>query len=755
MTTTIAPPAPAQVEPETRPIPTAGPPPDPRTDADGAERTVAGPSTPARRGRLGRLLLGPDGQPVWQRPLFALLLLATAALYLVNLSASGYANEFYAAAVKAGTQSWKALLFGSLDSANSITVDKPPASLWFMAISGRILGFSSFSLLLPQALMGVGTVALVYAAVKRWSGAAAGLIAGSLVALTPVAALMFRFDNPDALLTLLMAASVYCMVRAIDSHKRGGGIGWLIGAGVIVGFAFLTKMGEALLVVPALGLAYLVAGPVTLWPRIRNLVAAAGALVVSAGWYIALVAIWPAADRPYIGGSTTNSLLELALGYNGLGRLEGGDGNGGGGGGGNGFGGSTGLLRMFNSDFRGEISWLLPAALFALAVGLWYTRRAPRTDKIRASLMLWGGYLVVTALVFSYMSGTIHPYYTIVLAPPIGALIAIGGREMWRRRANLVDRILLAVMIVGTGFWAARLLEIEDSSWLAWLPMTILAVSFAAGALLVVSGGWLRRAAVVAVTVGALAAVSGSAVWTVATAAQPHSGSIPTSGPSGAAQGGFGGGNGGPGGAGGRGGFGGGTGGPGGGGQGGPGGTGGFPGAQGGSGSTERWVGLDRKWYGLNRCRLDWRGHRHDGPGCRLDRNGHHWKWHRRNRIRHWRSCGHRFEHDRFRQLDPPVAGVHEHHMGGGRDRLAVGGDVRAQHRQGRDGNRRVHRFGQLPDPRAVQAVRRGRQDRLLHRRRWDGRRRTRRLRLCVGDHPVGRAELHRRRPSATRPSTT
>jgi 4-amino-4-deoxy-L-arabinose transferase-like glycosyltransferase len=560
MTTTMAPPPTA--EPVTAPVPVARP--STPTEPCGGDGDAGNRSPRSPRGRIGRIVWGPADRPVWQRPLLALLLLATAALYLVNLTASGYANEFYAAAVKAGTQSWKALLFGSLDAGNSITVDKPPASLWLMALSGRLFGFSSFSLLLPQALMGIGTVAVVYGAVRRWSGAAAGLVAGALVAATPVAALMFRFDNPDALLTLLMAGSVYCTVRAIDSTKRGGGLGWLIAAGAIVGLGFLTKMGEALLVVPALGLAYLVCAPVALWPRVRNLLLAAAALVLAAGWYVALVAIWPAADRPYIGGSTTNSLLQLALGYNGLGRLEGGNGNGGGGGG---FGGSTGLLRMFGSDFRGEISWLLPAALFALAVGLWYTRRAPRTDKVRAALLLWGGYLLVTAGVFSFMSGTIHPYYAVVLAPPIAALVAIAGREMWLRRAHVADRALLAVMIAGTGFWSARLLEIEDSSFLSWLPVLILAVSFGAAALLIVSGGWLRRAAVVAVTVGALAAASGTTVWAVATAAQPHSGSIPTSGPSGASQGGPGGGRGGlPGGS--RGGF--------------PGGDGGFPGGDGG-----------------------------------------------------------------------------------------------------------------------------------------------------------------------------
>ncbi len=166
---------------------------------------------------LRHLVRGPADSPRWARPLLWILLAGTAALYLVDLSSSGYANDFYAAAVKSGTESLKAWLFGSLDSANAITVDKPPVSLWLMVLSARIFGFSSFSMLLPQALLGVGTVGVVHAAVRRWSGPAAGLIAGALVALTPVAALMFRFNNPDALLVFLMALAAYGVVRAIDA----------------------------------------------------------------------------------------------------------------------------------------------------------------------------------------------------------------------------------------------------------------------------------------------------------------------------------------------------------------------------------------------------------------------------------------------------------------------------------------------------------------------------------------------------------
>ena len=519
--------------------------PIPETQADAATPTT-GPAedtvASARRG-LGQVLLGPADQPPWARPLLITLLLAAAALYLIGLTASGYANDFYAAAVKAGTQSWKAWLFGSLDSGNAITVDKPPASLWIMVASARLFGFSSFSLLLPQALMGVGTVGAVFAAVRRWSGPVAGLVAGALMAATPVAAVMFRFDNPDALLTLLLALSCYFIVRGVDSTKSGGGVGWLVWAGVAVGFAFLAKMGEALLVVPALGLTYLVAGPVGIWRRLRNLFVALVAMVLSAGWFVVLVQWWPAADRPFIGGSTTNSLLQLALGYNGIGRLDGGEGNVGGGAfGGSLFGGAPGILRLFGSEFRGEIAWLLPAALFALVIGLVYSARAPRTDRLRASVILWGGYLLVAGTVFSYMSGTIHPYYMVALAPPIAALPAVVGRELWLRRDSMRSRALLALMIAGTGMWASHLLGEVAPQWMTWLRPTILAVSFGAAALLAASGGWLRGAAAVALTVGALGAVSATTVYTVATAATPHTGSIPTSGPASVGGGGLGGG---------------------------------------------------------------------------------------------------------------------------------------------------------------------------------------------------------------------
>ncbi|WAL66012.1 glycosyltransferase family 39 protein [Amycolatopsis cynarae] len=486
-------------------------------------------------------------RPRWVRPAVSVLLLATAALYLWNLSASGYANDFYAMAVQAGTKNWVSLFFGSLDPGNTITVDKPPASLWLMALSGRIFGFSSWSMLMPDALCGVGSVALVYATVRRLSGPAAGLLAGAVLALTPVAALMFKFNNPDALLVLLMVVGAYCTVRALE----GASTGWLLLAGVAIGFGFLTKMLQAFLVLPAFALVYLVAAPASLGKRLWQLLGAAVAVVVSAGWWLAAVALWPASSRPYIGGSTNNSALELALGYNGLGRIFGGDGNhagGGGMGGGNAmFGGASGLGRMFGQSFGTEISWLLPAALIALVAGLWFTRYAPRTHPGRASLLLWGGWTVVTGLVFSFMNGIIHPYYSVALAPGIAGLIGVGSVELWRGRHNFPARIVLALMVAATGIWDFILLD-RDSSWLPWLRYLVLVLAALVTGALLFGADRLRRAGVVLAAAAVVSGMLGSTAYAITTASTGHTGSTPASGPG--TRGGFGGMGGGPGGAG-------------------------------------------------------------------------------------------------------------------------------------------------------------------------------------------------------------
>ena len=404
--------------------------------------------------RLRRLLRGRADDPAWARPSLLGLLAATALLYLWALSASGWANDFYSAAAQAASVSWKAFFFGSSDASNFITVDKPPAALWVMGLSARLFGVNSWSLLVPQALMGVATVALLYATVRRWFGPAAGLLAGAVTALTPVATLIFRFNNPDALLVLLLVAAAYAVVRALED----GATRWLVLAGALVGFGFLAKQLQTLLVVPAFALVYLAAAPGSLGRRLGQLVAAGAAMVASAGWWVAIVELTPASMRPYIGGSQTNSILELTFGYNGFGRLTGNETGSVGGGPGGGWG-QTGWGRMFGAEVGGQVAWLLPAALVLLAAGLWLTRRAPRTNRARAAFALWGGWLVVTGLVFSFMQGIFHAYYAVALAPAVGALVGMGATGLWEIRHSLVARWWLVGTVGVTAVWSWVLLR--------------------------------------------------------------------------------------------------------------------------------------------------------------------------------------------------------------------------------------------------------------------------------------------------------
>jgi 4-amino-4-deoxy-L-arabinose transferase-like glycosyltransferase len=462
------------------------------------------------------------------------LLALTAVLCLWNVTRNGWANDFYAAAVQAGTKSWQAFFFGSFDSSNFITVDKTPASLWVMELSGRIFGFSQWSMMVPQALEGVASVGLLYTAIRRWFGAPAGLIAGLALALTPVAALMFRFNNPDALLVLLMTAAAYTLVRAVE-HGRTK---WLVFGGLLLGFAFLAKMLQAFLIVPGFALTYLWAGPPRLGRRIWQTVLMGVGIIVGAGWWILAAELTPAADRPYFGGSTDNNILQLAIGYNGLGRLDGSEtGSIGGGGNGQGasFGGSTGILRLFQDEFGGQISWLLPAALISFVAMLWVTRRAVRTDRTRAAALMWGGWVLVTGLVFSFMSGIIHPYYMVALAPGIAALVGIGATALWQARLGLAGRITAGAAIVATALWAYVLLD-RTPTWLPWLRWVIVIAGVAAAAAVLAAPyltGTAARRALVLVPVGLamVAGLAGPAAYALDTVNSTHTGAIPSAGP--------------------------------------------------------------------------------------------------------------------------------------------------------------------------------------------------------------------------------
>ncbi|MCP9274670.1 ArnT family glycosyltransferase [Mycolicibacterium arenosum] len=469
----------------------------------------------------------------WRPAYLVVLLFATAVLYLWNITINGMGNQFYAAAAQAGSRSWKALLFGSLDAQNFITVDKPPLSQWVMGLSGRLFGFSSASMLVPEAVMAVGAVALLYAAVARLGGRWAGLLAGAALALTPVAVLMFRFNNPDAAMVLLMTAAAYCTVRALQSH--GGR--WMALAGGAVGLAFLAKMLEGVMVAPALAAAYLLAAPVSMRRRWLHLAGSAAAFVASAGWFVVLTLLWPASARPYLAGSTDDNFMNLVLGYNGFARVLG-----------HNHPGALDVqanpfpskmlgsptptfLRLVSGEFGYEIGWLLPTALVAAVLVVLARGRAPRTDPARAGAVLFGGWLVVDALVLTLMHGMVHPYYSLSIAPPIAALVALGGHELWAHRESVWYRAAFAAVVASTGVFGWWILS-RNAHWLPELRWAIPAVTVVAAALLVLSGRALRGRTAGAVLGLAVAGVlAGPAAYSLATVDVAHRGGGPSVGP--------------------------------------------------------------------------------------------------------------------------------------------------------------------------------------------------------------------------------
>ena len=493
--------------------------------------------------------------PLWRRISLGALLVGTTILYLWNLSINGWANSFYSAAIQAGSQSWKAWFFGSSDMANSITVDKPPASLWLPAISVRVFGLNSWAILVPNVLMGVAAVALLYWTTRKYLGHWAGILAGTVLALTPVAALLFRFNNPEALRILLMVAAVWATLKAIDD----GRLRWMILTGVFVGFGFLTKQLQVMLIVPPLALTYLAFGQHGWVRRIGDLFAALGAMIVSAGWWILAVELWPASSRPWIGGSQNNSILELTLGYNGFGRLNGnergsvvpggrgggameaatggmagpggmgGPGGGPGGGGpGGGMWGQTGWLRMFEPAQGGQIAWLIPSALVLAIAAFVVIGRARRTDMRRAYLTVWTLWLLVTMVVFSFMAGIFHSYYTAALAPAVAAVLAGGAAICWRARETLWVRIVLAAAVWIAAAWGFALLA-RSPDFVPWLRWVVLIVGIVGGLVMLVAHRPYLSALGIALALAT--ALAGPTAYTLNTVSTAKQGSIISAGP--------------------------------------------------------------------------------------------------------------------------------------------------------------------------------------------------------------------------------
>ncbi|MDQ0760992.1 glycosyltransferase family 39 protein [Streptomyces canus] len=526
--------------------------PHPHTETVSADRPP--PAPPAA---------SPDKAPRWSLPTLLAILVLAGVLYSWNLSGAGL-NSFYSSAIYSGTQSWKAWFFGSLDAGNFLTVDKPPFALMIMGLSCRVFGFGTWQMMLPEVAAALGTIWILHASVKRVFGHAAAAIAALVLALTPITVAINRDNNPDTILVLLMVGGAALALRAVRTDRLLP----LIGSAVLFGLAFNTKMLQGYIALPAVFAVYVYASRLGWRRKAVNLALAAGALAVSSFWWATAVSLVPADDRPYIGGSTDGSAWNLIMGYNGLGRVLGGEGNGGGGGGGGGtFAGTAGLGRMFNDILGGQISWLIPFAFLALVAGLVLCGRAPRTDATRAALVLWGGWLVLHYLTFAMAEGTMHPYYTTALAPGIAALTGAGGVMLWRafRGGDARWSWVLPAGLAVTGIWAIVLLR-RATGWNTWLwpAVGVVMVLAIVGLFVFRTAGSGTRARLLGVSVVAaiVAALAGPTAYAASPAFSTTTGGMggtnPTAGPS------TGGGMGGPGGGGGRGGFGGNGGGPGG-----------------------------------------------------------------------------------------------------------------------------------------------------------------------------------------------
>ncbi len=516
-------------------------------------------ASPEDEDRPGRVGWGPWAQ---------LAVTAVAgALYLSNLSVNGLGNPYYAAAVKSGSVSWKAFFFGSLDPGSFITVDKPPAAFWVQAISVRLFGYSSWSLLIPEALAGALAVAVTYHLARRFAGEVAGVLAGLALAVTPMATVMFRFNDPDALMTLLLVLAAWAVWVAVER----GSIAHLVLGAALVGLAFDAKMLEAFVVLPGLALAWVVAAPTSWRRRLWGGAWSALALVLSAGWWVAIVQLWPADARPYIGSTSDNNLLSLIFGYNGLSRLFGGSRGGLASLGATGFGGGAGWTRIFGDTLGTQVSWLVPLAALGLVGGLVLAGRARRTDRGRAGFLLWGGWGVVAFAVFSKASGTFHPYYTVALAPAAAVLAGAGAVALWELgQARRWAAWMLPLGIAGSTVWSFVLLD-RDPAYHPWLRVAV-AVAGALGALgvlvaLLMGAGRsahesgaaddaveppapppapgsriprvLARSAVV---VSALSLLAGPLAWSLSSLTHASNGTNPTAGPASAGTAGFGGG---------------------------------------------------------------------------------------------------------------------------------------------------------------------------------------------------------------------
>ena len=476
-------------------------------------------------------------------PELGVLVVLSAVLNLWALDRNGWANTYYSAAVRSMSSSWHNFIYGSFDASGVMTVDKPPLALWVQALSVKVFGYHSLSILVPEALMGVASVVLVYDLTRRVWGRAAGCAAGLVLALTPIAVAISRHNNPDALLVLCCTAALWFIVRALQDGRTR----WIVLSGVCVGLGFETKMGAALLVVPALVAAWLWIAPRGRLAAARQLLAGGAAMVVVGGAWPLLMALTPAGSRPWISGTNDNSILSLILNYNGIGRLDGQAGGpqiagGGGGGGGANFGGASGPFRLLNQALGGQAGWLLGFAVVAL-IGLVVATRLRRTDARTGWVIATGGAFATIAVAFSFAQGIFHPYYVSELAPFLAALVG-GGVGWFLQRSWSAGIFAAAAVLAGV---VTELVVLHDNpGHLGWLPAVLVVLGLAAAVALVAMRTRPVRAAILAAALGLLLLAPAS--WAVQTVGHATNGTFPAGGPASAGFGG--GGRGGPGGGG-------------------------------------------------------------------------------------------------------------------------------------------------------------------------------------------------------------
>ena len=467
------------------------------------------------------------------RPELAALMVVAGFLNLWNLSINGWANDYYAAAVRSMTLSWHNFLFASFDPSGVMTVDKPPLALWIQALSARIFGFNSLSILVPQALMGMATVALIYDLVRRRFGRVAGFVAGLTLAITPITVAMSRHNNPDNTVILCCVAALWLAVRGIEDGRAR----WIVWSGVAVGLGFEAKMGTALLVVPGIVLAWLWVAPNKQLKNVRQLLAGGAAMLVVGGAWPVMVWLTPAADRPWISGTADNSIWSLITGYNGLGRLAGQSGGpsstGGLGGGGSVFGGSTGPLRLLNDALGGQVGWLLGFAVVS-GIGLVVLTRLRRRDPATGWIIAVGGAALTTAVAFSFAGGIFHPYYVSLLAPFSAALVGAGVAQLLRHDSHA--RAIAPIAIAAGAI--TELVVMHTESALTWLEPVVVIVALAAGLLL--ASPMVGRRRLIALAAVLVTFSIAPAAWAVDTLGHATSSTFPAGGPADAISGGFG-----------------------------------------------------------------------------------------------------------------------------------------------------------------------------------------------------------------------